>query len=106
MEFLKSIWTRASALFDKSAWLLILPALLVLGLIDGSMVKTLVQWSAYGLVLAGVSVIVSRVVFPQIDLGKLVDEVHLENRAAATLASALVLFVGLLMLSLVIWAKV
>lgn len=106
MNFLNSLRIRVAALLDKSAWLLIVPALLVLFFIDAGMVKTLIQWSAYGLVLAGVAVVVSRIVFPQIDLTRLVAEVHLENRAAATLAAALVIFVGLLMLSLVIWAKV
>lgn len=105
-QFFKSLWTRVSALFDKSALVLILPALLALYfLVDAAMVKTLVQWSVYGLVLAGITVIISRIMFPQIKLTELVEQAMQGNRAAGTIAGSLVIFVGVMMLALVIWAK-
>lgn len=104
LEFFQN--SRLAALVDKSAWLLIAPAIAALYAIDPALAKTFAQWSIFGLVLAGVSIMISRIVFPQIELTKLVESAHTEKNAAAGLvASAVVLFVGLVILSLVIWAK-
>lgn len=96
---------RTKALADKSAWMLMIPSIVALCFIDVSMLKTLLQWLAFAPVLAGVAVIVSRVVFPQIHLTDLVDQTSQGNRAAAILASSLVLFVALVVIALVMWAK-
>jgi hypothetical protein len=96
---------RIKALVDTSAWILIAPSLIALFFIDQSMLATLVQWLVFAPVLAGVAVIVSRVVFPQIHLTELVTETIRGNRAAATLAASLVIFVAILVLALVIWAR-
>lgn len=96
---------RVQALIDKSAWLLILPAVAYLAFVDTAMVRTLLEWTAYALVLSGIAIIISRVTFPQIELTDLVQQVTKGNRAASTLAAAVVLFVGIVMLSLVLWAK-
>lgn len=97
---------RVRALVDKSAWLLILPAVLYLFLIDTAMARTLLEWTAYALVLAGITIIISRVTFPQIDLSDFVDKVSKTgDRAAAMVVSAIVIFSGLLMLALVLWAR-
>lgn len=96
---------RIKALFDTSAWILIAPSLIALFYIDESMLSTLVQWLVFAPVLAGVAVIVSRIVFPQIHLTTLVEQSIKGNQAAATLASSLVIFVAILVLSLVIWAR-
>lgn len=96
---------RIKALVDTSAWILIAPSLIALFYIDKSMLATLVQWLVFAPVLAGVAVIVSRIVFPQIHLSELVRETMKGNQAAATLAAALVVFVALLVLSLVFWAR-
>ena len=100
-----SKFKRTKALADKSAWLLILPSVAALFFIDLSMLKTLIQWLVFAPVLAGVAVIVSRIVFPQINLTELVRSTEEGNTAAAVLASALVLFVALVVLALVMWAK-
>lgn len=97
---------RLRALADKSAWLLIAPAVALLWLIDAAMARTLLQWSLYALVLAGLAIVISRVVFPQINLGQMVREAVDENNTAAGLiVGAIVLFVGMVMLALVIWSK-
>lgn len=98
--------TRLGALADKSAWLLMAPAIAALYAIDPAMVMTLLQWTLFGSVLAGAAVMISRIVFPQINLTEMVKDAKDENNTAAGLVvAAVVLFVGLLMLALVIWAK-
>lgn len=97
---------RVRALIDKSAWLLIIPAFVALMVIDFAMAKTLVQWSVFSLVLAGIAIVLSRIVFPQVSLTDLVRSAHADgNVGAGIVAGALITFFGLLMLALVIWSK-
>lgn len=97
---------RIRAMFDKSAWLLIAPALLAIFFLDPALGKTLVTWSAFGIAIAGISVIISRIIFPQFKLTELYDHaVERRNLAAAVMACSIVAFVGIVMLALVIWAK-
>lgn len=98
---------RLTALFDKSAWLMMAPALIGLYYTDQSLAETLVQWTMFALALAGAVVVVSRVIFPQINIGELVDLAKGEQKSlpASIIIGALVLFVGLLFLGMVIWAK-
>jgi hypothetical protein len=97
---------RLGALFDKSAWLLMLPALGALYATDEALTKTLVQWCTFAMVLAGAAIIISRVTFPQIDLTAMVEKVKSENSMpAAVLCLAVVIFVSSLMIALVMWAK-
>lgn len=105
LNFFSSLLKRFKVLGDKSALFLILPCVAALFFIDPAMVKTLIQWLVFAPIIAGVAIMVSRVVFPQINLTELVKEVQLENKAAAILAGALVIFVGILVFSLVTWAK-
>ncbi|ATI15736.1 holin [Bordetella phage vB_BbrM_PHB04] len=97
---------RLKALIDPSAWLLILPAVLYLFFfVDPAMVRTLLEWTSYALVLSGIAIVISRVIFPQIQLGDLMHDVMIGNRAAGTVVASVVLFVGIVVLSLVLWAK-
>lgn len=96
---------RTRALADKSAWLMIAPCAIAIYFIDEAMFKTLIQWLLFAPILAGVAVIVSRIVFPQINLTDLVAEVKDGNVPAGILSGALVLFVALLVHALVTWAK-
>lgn len=104
-KFLKSFFARFRVLGDKSALFLILPFVAALFFIDTPMLKTLIQWLIFAPIIAGVAVMVSRVVFPQIDLTQLVKEAHEGNKASAIVAGSLFLFVGMLVFSLVTWAK-
>jgi len=107
LESLKTFFAETVAAFKpKSVWLLIIPALLLLFITDPALVKTMIQWSAFALVLAGVSIIVSMLVFPQIKLSELVVEAQ-ENEClpSAIVAAALIIFFGILFYSLVFWAK-
>lgn len=105
MKMLQSWLKRIAALFDKSAWLLIAPAIALLYWIDPPLAKTFGQWSLFFLVLAGMAVIISRIVFPQVDLTAFVRRAASGDRASATVVAAIVLFVGLLILSGVMWVK-
>lgn len=96
---------RSHALIDKSAWLLIAPAVAVLYFIDSAMLLTLVQWLVFAFVLLGAAVMVCRIVFPQVQLTRLVGLAERGNMAAAVVASALMGFLAVLVLSLVLWAK-
>lgn len=96
---------RLKSLLDQSAWLLMLPASLILYIIDPSMAQTVAQWTLIALVLAGVAIIVSRIVFPQLDFDVLLPLVYQGNAAAGQLLASLVLCVGLIFLSLVLWAR-
>lgn len=106
LDNLISSWARRlAALVDKSAWLLMAPALGALLCVDVAMALTLVQWSLFALVLAGVAVVISRIVFPQLNLGDLVVQALQGNRAAGAIAAALVIFVALLFIGIVFWAR-
>lgn len=101
---LKTRFRRFAALFDKSAWLLMLPTFGLL-FIDPPLFKTLITWSFYGVSIAGVSIIISRLTFPQIHVDDLYADVRAGNIASAVLLAAIVAFVGLVMISLVLWSK-
>lgn len=105
MTMIESWLKRLSALVDKSALLLILPAFVILLLLDAPAAKALVQWSLFALVIAGVAVIISRVIFPQIDLNAYLKKALNGSMAGATVSAAIITFVGLLILAIVLWAK-
>ncbi len=96
---------KLKALFDAHAWLLILPALLALALIDWAMVRTMLEWSLFGVVLVGMAIIISRLVFPQIDVAELMRQVRMTNTAAGLVVCGLLIFFGLLVLALAGWVK-
>ena len=106
MKTLFESWIRRlSALFDKSAWLLIAPAFIALYMIDGPSALTLAQWSLFALVISGVAVVISRIVFPQIHLTTWLRRAEGNSHGAGLVVGAVILFVGIVMLTLAIWAK-
>lgn len=105
LEHIHSFLRRFSFLVDKSALFLIVPCAVALYFIDQAMFATLLQWIVFAPMLAGIAIIVSRVTFPQVQLTKLVSEAEDGNKAAGFVAGAIIIFVGLLMLALVLWAK-
>lgn len=104
-QFISSFLHRFKALADKSALFLIVPFLAALFFIDAPMAKTLIEWLIFAPIIAGAAIIVSRVTFPQVNLSELVKEATIGNKAAGLVAGALIIFVGLLLLALVTWAK-
>lgn len=105
LEHIQSFLRRFSFLVDKSALFLIIPCAIALYFIDQAMFATLLQWIVFAPMLAGIAIIVSRVTFPQVHLTNLVKEASAGNRASGFVAGATIIFVGLLMLALVLWAK-
>lgn len=100
-----SFLKRVAVLGDKSALVLIVPALVILYFIDEAMAKTLVQWLVFAPVLAGVAIHISRIVFPQIKLTELVNQSLQGNTAAGLVSSAIILFVAIIVMALVLWTK-
>ncbi|EBA6160067.1 hypothetical protein H8U31_001310 [Salmonella enterica] len=82
-----------------------LPSLVCLWWLDEALFKTIVEWLVVAPLITGLAVMLSRIVFPQIDLGLLVDEVLLENKAAGIVIAGLMAFCGLLILALMLWAR-
>lgn len=82
-----------------------LPSLICLWWLDAVLFKTIIEWLIVAPLITGLAVILSRIVFPQIDLGLLVDEVLLENKAAGIVIAGLMTFCGLLILALMLWAR-
>ncbi|ELK5289407.1 hypothetical protein Q6670_004075 [Salmonella enterica] len=104
-RYLNSLLLRVRALGDKSALFLMLPSLLVAFLVDAPMAETITEWLVMVPFMAGLTVLLSRVMFPYIDFPRLLDEVMLENRGAAVVVAGLMTFCGLLMLALILWAR-
>ncbi|EMD0638876.1 hypothetical protein VPZ60_004292 [Salmonella enterica] len=104
-RFKQSMLLRVRALADKSAWFLMLPSLLLALLIDAPMAETITEWLIMAPFMAGLTVFLSRAMFPYIDFPRLLDEVMLENRGAAVVVAGLMTFCGLLMLALILWAR-
>lgn len=104
-DYLFGFWIRFAALFDKTAILLIIPALLVLWDIDAAMFKTILQWVVVAPILAGIAVMVSRVIFHKVDLTKLIRRAEDGNTAAAIIALGVILSVTIIFLALVLWSK-
>ncbi|EAM6792305.1 hypothetical protein E0G74_00925 [Salmonella enterica] len=104
-HFLDSIRMRTRALTDKSAWFLMVPSLGGLYAIDEALFKTIVEWLIIAPLITGLAVMLSRIVFPQVNLGLLVDEAILENKAAGIVVAGLMIFCGLLIVALMLWAK-
>lgn len=93
------------ALFDANAWLLIAPVLVILFAIDPAMAKTMVQWSLYMFVLCGMVIIISRIMFPQIDLSRLVANAASGNAGAGLVVLGLMFFLGMFLLAIAGWSK-
>lgn len=102
---LASFLKRIAVLGDKSAIVLIVPALAALYYIDQAMAMTLIQWLIFAPVLAGVAIHISRIVFPQLSLNNFFIEAEKGNVACGVVAASIILFVSLIVLALVIWAK-
>lgn len=104
-DLIENTRRRFAALLDGSAWLLILPALLGLFAWDAPMARTLLQWSLFFVVLSGFAVMISRIVFPQINLSEYLVRAYHGDLACAIVAAAVVAFVAFLILSFVLWAR-
>lgn len=108
-ERLKQLWGRVklrlAPLADLSAWVLILLAVIPLILIDWAMVKTLFQWTVFSTALAGLSIVICRIILPQIDLTEWVERARSGEPGAGLVVLSTCLVVAAVFLGLVLWAK-
>lgn len=104
--FVGKLKARLIPLLDISAWVLLLTSAVPMLLLNPAMVVTLVTWTAYGIALAGISVMLNRLVLPQIKLDTFLREaLNNGNVAAGIVVAAVLLLLGIFFLGLVLWAK-
>lgn len=104
--FLGKLKARLIPLLDISAWVLLITSAVPMLLLNPAMVVTLITWTAYGIALAGISVMLNRLVLPQIKLDTFLREaLNNGNVAAGIVVAAVLLLLGIFFLGLVLWAK-
>lgn len=96
---------RIKALIDKGGWMLIALGAVGLAIADYRLLLTLLEWSLYALVIGGLTIIVSRITFPQIKLSRLVERAQEGDMPAAVMVAALLLYCALVFIGIVMWAK-
>lgn len=105
MENVKKIFERLGSLLDKSAWIMMVIGVTILGLSDFEMLVTLVKWISFTFIVAAVSIFMSRITFSSVDFKEFLEMVRKGNVAAGLVMGAVVLYVGIVGLSVIIWAK-
>lgn len=105
LTIIESWLKRLKVFSDLSAWLLIAPACFALWWVDPAVAKTLLQWSLFGIVMAGVAVMISRLIFPDLSLHEFVKSAAGGNVAASIVAAAVIAFVAAVFIGMVVWAK-
>ena len=104
-NFLSRLKIRIMPFFDLTAWVLLLVCVVPLVLIDPIMVKTLIQWNAFFLAFAAITIVISRIAFSQIDLTWWVEKAKNGDLPAAVVVFSIAWFMSITMLALVLWAK-
>lgn len=111
MNVLADFWValrkRLVPFLDITLWLLLGVALIPLAIINPAMLITLLQWTAFAVALAGVAVLLCRVMLPMIDLGDLYDTIRGPDATAAhaIVFAAVVGLLAVLFYGLVVWGK-
>jgi hypothetical protein len=103
---LDNLKARIAPFYDPTAWALIVICAGGVALFDPVMAKTVLQWVLMFGVFAGIAVIISRHVLPQISLTAAVDKAMEDNPvAAALLVLSVSIFLSALVYSLTVWGK-
>lgn len=105
IDRLKAAWPRLAALFDQSSWLLIAIGVAVLALADWRTALTLAQWAAGALAIGGLTIVISRIMFPQIRLDELMVKAKAGELPAALVVAAVVLYCAIVFVGVALWAK-
>lgn len=105
LRFWTRLKPRLTPFGDLGAWVLLIVSAVPLYFIDPAMLVTLGQWTLYGLNLAGIAIVLCRLMVPQLDL-----TVWLKKAAEGSGPAALVVFgvfflLSTLFIGLVLWAK-
>lgn len=104
-RFLARLRKRLAPFFDLTAWVLLVVSIVPLMFIDPAMVLTLAQWTALALALAALTVVIVRVVMPQVDLSEWLEHAKTGNVAAGLVVLAVAFVVCFIFLGIVLWAK-
>ena len=102
---LSFIQKHAAPFYDLRAWTLIALCAGGVFLFDPVMARTLLEWTLIFGVFAGVAVIISRHVFPQISLTDVVSTASGSPNGAGMIALGVLIFMSFLVLALTIWGK-
>lgn len=108
MGILGKFKSNILALVDQSAWTLIIIPVIILYWIDAAIVKTILQWVLMIGVVAGITIIIVRVMFPSIRIGGLVEQARRSDKNAlpcAIIVLGLLLFVAKAFEIVAMWAK-
>lgn len=106
------LFTSSKAFGDINAWILIVVGCLLFalrtpfssdGFINLPVLATLVQLAGGIFVICGFSIIASMIFWSNVQMGKLMDEVHVENKAAAMVIIGLMIFNGLMIIGFALW---
>lgn len=101
----RNLWQRVAPFYDPTAWVLILICAGGVSLFDPVLAKTIVQWVLLFGVFAGVAVIISRHVLPQVSLTAHVEAALAGNVGAGLVVLAVCILLSFLVLSLTLWGK-
>ncbi len=97
--------TRVRALIDKSAWLLIGIGVAGVAFTDWALLSTMWQWCLFTTVIGGLTIQMSRIMFPNVRLTEFVVKAQEGSVAAAIVVAATMGFTGLLFAMIIYWAK-
>jgi hypothetical protein len=101
----RNLWARIAPFYDPTAWVLIIVCAGGVAMFDPVMAKTVLQWVLLFGVFAGVAVIISRHVFPQISLSAHVEAALAGNVGAGLVVAGICLFMSFLVLAITLWGK-
>lgn len=108
-SFTARLHKRLRPFADLGFWLLTILSLVPLLIINRPMAVTLLQWCAFFLALAGASIVITRIMLPQVDLKEWLDDIRYRSNSTGTGAGLVVLSVALVLsatlVSMVLWAK-
>ena len=96
---------RLKPFTDLTAWVLLIVSSVPLLFIDRAMFVTLIEWTLYALALGGIAVVLSRVLLPHVRLSDWLDRAKTGDRAAAWVASSVILFLAIIFIGMVLWAR-
>lgn len=96
---------RLAPLLDPSSWLLALVGFGLLAALDWATALTLLQWSLFALVIAALTIVVSRISFPQIKLSEFVARAKEGDQPAAVVVASVLIYCALVFVGIALWAK-
>jgi heme/copper-type cytochrome/quinol oxidase subunit 1 len=107
-DFFARFHKRLTPFADIGFWVLTVLSLVPLMIINPPMALTLLQWCAFFLALAGASIVICRILLPQVDLSEWLEVIRKGYPGAVPAAivfAATVFLLSSVLLAMVLWAK-